>query len=248
MLQAVVVTLVAAAIGAALAVPRPGSCRPAPSPTRCSRPGVISSVVFLLVAAVVGCAFSLRRVLRSRPGLSHRERIVTADQHPDRPRPTPCPRCAWRRCARSTSSATRRSSRSTTPPSRSAATRSSPCVGPSGSGKTTLCSIAGGILSPTEGDGRRRRRGHHRLLAEAAHRRSAATRRLRVPGRQPRAVPHRAREPARGRRDRAPHAAPPAAPGAPTSCSRSSAWPTAPGTCRRSSRVASANGSRSAGR
>ena len=48
-------------------------------------------------------------------------------------------------------------------------------VGPSGSGKTTLCSIAGGILSPTDGHGGRRRRGHHRVLAEASSPTSVAS-------------------------------------------------------------------------
>ena len=75
------------------------------------------------------------------------------------------------RCARCTRRATTRSSRSTTPPSPSVTDEIVALVGPSGSGKTTLCSIAGGILSPTDGHGRGRRcQDISELLAEAAHR------------------------------------------------------------------------------
>jgi putative ABC transport system permease protein len=66
-LQAVVVTLVASSVAAALAlvldlVVQPGGIPYVLLPTR-----VVSSVVFLLVAAIIGCAFSLRRVLRVDP-------------------------------------------------------------------------------------------------------------------------------------------------------------------------------------
>ncbi len=66
-LQAVVVTLVASAIGVAAsllldAVIPAGTIPFVATPSR-----LISSVVVLLVAAVVGCAFSLRRVLRVDP-------------------------------------------------------------------------------------------------------------------------------------------------------------------------------------
>ena len=53
------------------------------------------------------------------------------------------------RCTRWATAPT--SSRSTTPRSPSARDEMVALVGPSGSGKTTLCSIAGGILSATEG-------------------------------------------------------------------------------------------------
>ena len=52
--------------------------------------------------------------------------------------------------------------------------------------------------------GERRRRGHLRLLLQAAHRVPPAEGRVRVPGRQPRAVPDRPGEPAGRRRARAP--------------------------------------------
>ena len=60
-------------------------------------------------------------------------------------------RCSSRRCARCIRRATTKSSRSTTPRSTIGTDEIVALVGPSGSGKTTLCSIAGGILSPTEG-------------------------------------------------------------------------------------------------
>jgi putative ABC transport system permease protein len=65
--QAVVVTLIAAAIGivvslaVGLAIP-PGTVPFELSPTR-----IATSVAYLLAAAVVGCVFSLRRVLRIDP-------------------------------------------------------------------------------------------------------------------------------------------------------------------------------------
>jgi putative ABC transport system ATP-binding protein len=43
-------------------------------------------------------------------------------------------------------------------------------LGPSGSGKTTLLSIAGGLLTATEGTRGGRWSRHHRLLPEATHR------------------------------------------------------------------------------
>lgn len=66
-LQAVVLTLAASALGAAAAlvlaaVIPPGSIPFTATPTR-----LISSTIYLLVAAVVGCAFSLRRVLKVDP-------------------------------------------------------------------------------------------------------------------------------------------------------------------------------------
>jgi putative ABC transport system permease protein len=66
-LQAVVVTAIAAAIGVAGAlaidaVVPPGSIPFDPTPSR-----LVTSVVLLLAAAVAGTAFSLRRVLRIDP-------------------------------------------------------------------------------------------------------------------------------------------------------------------------------------
>jgi putative ABC transport system permease protein len=66
-LQAVVVTLVASAIGATLAVVLDLAVPPGGIPYTLLPARVLSSVVFLLIAAVVGCAFSLRRVLRIDP-------------------------------------------------------------------------------------------------------------------------------------------------------------------------------------
>ena len=66
-------------------------------------------------------------------------------------------------------------------------------VGPSGSGKTTMLSIAGGLLSPTEGSvvvgGQEISRSSSRELAPVPTRAG----RVRVPDGQPRSVPHRAR-------------------------------------------------------
>jgi putative ABC transport system permease protein len=67
LLQAVVVTLVAGAIGAAASLALDAAIGPAvngmpPGPDR-----LLTSVGYLLVAAVAGCAFSLRRVLRVDP-------------------------------------------------------------------------------------------------------------------------------------------------------------------------------------
>ena len=97
--------------------------------------------------------------------------------------------------------------------------------------------------------GQRRGRGrrHLRLLAEAAHRLPPRPRGIRLPDRQPRALPHRTREPARRRRDRASHRRPgpqarrPAARGARPRRPQ-------PTTCPRRCRAASANASPSAAR
>jgi putative ABC transport system permease protein len=67
MLQAVVVTAIAAAIGSLLAVGLDVLIPPGTIPYTLLPTRVVSSVVFLLVAAIVGCAFSLRRVLRIDP-------------------------------------------------------------------------------------------------------------------------------------------------------------------------------------
>jgi putative ABC transport system permease protein len=66
-LQAVVVTFIAALIGTALAVVLDLVIPPGTIPYTLLPSRVLSSVLFLLVAAVVGCAFSLRRVLRIDP-------------------------------------------------------------------------------------------------------------------------------------------------------------------------------------
>jgi len=66
-LQAVVVTAIASAIGAAVSL---GVASIIPSggiPFQVSAVRIASSVGYLLVAAVIGCAFSLRRVLRIDP-------------------------------------------------------------------------------------------------------------------------------------------------------------------------------------
>lgn len=66
-LQAVVVTAIAAAIGTGLAVLLEILIPPGTIPYTLLPGRIVSSVLFLLVAAVVGCAFSLRRVLRIDP-------------------------------------------------------------------------------------------------------------------------------------------------------------------------------------
>jgi putative ABC transport system permease protein len=66
-LQAVVVTAVAALVGTVLAVGLDLAIPAGSIPYSLSAGRVLSSVAFLLVAAVVGCAFSLRRVLRIDP-------------------------------------------------------------------------------------------------------------------------------------------------------------------------------------
>lgn len=66
-LQAVVVTLVAAALGAAGALVLDAVIPAGAIPFVAQPSRLISSVVYLLVAAVIGCAFSLRRVLKVDP-------------------------------------------------------------------------------------------------------------------------------------------------------------------------------------
>ena len=66
-LQAVVVTAVAALIGAAIAVALDVAIPAGAIPYSLTAARVLSSAAFLLVAAVIGCAFSLRRVLRIDP-------------------------------------------------------------------------------------------------------------------------------------------------------------------------------------
>ena len=65
--QAVLVTLVACAIGAALAIALDLAIPAGTIPFVLTPGRVVSSVVFLLLASVIGCAFSLRRVLRIDP-------------------------------------------------------------------------------------------------------------------------------------------------------------------------------------
>lgn len=67
LLQAVVVTLVAGALGAAAALALDAAIPPGGIPFTTSAGRLLTSVAFLLFAAVVGCAFSLRRVLRVDP-------------------------------------------------------------------------------------------------------------------------------------------------------------------------------------
>lgn len=65
--QAALVTLVAATIGAAISVALDLAVPPGSIPFTLTPARVVSSVAFLLVASVVGCTFSLRRVLRVDP-------------------------------------------------------------------------------------------------------------------------------------------------------------------------------------
>ena len=65
--QAVLVTLIACAIGAALAVALDLAIPAGAIPFALTPARVVSSVAFLLLASVIGCAFSLRRVLRIDP-------------------------------------------------------------------------------------------------------------------------------------------------------------------------------------
>jgi len=67
LLQAVVVTAIAATVGAVIAVGLDLLIPPGSIPFTLEPARVVSSVAFLLVAAVIGCAFSLRRVLRIDP-------------------------------------------------------------------------------------------------------------------------------------------------------------------------------------
>ena len=101
---------------------------------------------------------------------------------------------------------------------------------------------------PHRGRGDRGRARHHRVLGQGAHHVPARAGGLRVPDREPRAVPHRARERddrgrARRARQREGHQGPgrPAARGA-------RAWPAGRATSPPSCRAASVSGSRSAGR
>jgi putative ABC transport system permease protein len=65
--QAVVVTLIAGAIGAVLAIGLDLLIPAGIIPFTISSSRIVTSVAALLVAAVIGCAFSLRRVLRIDP-------------------------------------------------------------------------------------------------------------------------------------------------------------------------------------
>lgn len=67
LLQAVVVTAIAAVVGTVVAVVLDLVIPPGAIPYTLLPSRAVSSVLFLLVAAVVGCAFSLRRVLRIDP-------------------------------------------------------------------------------------------------------------------------------------------------------------------------------------
>lgn len=66
-LQAVVVTAIASAIGAGVALAVASAIPPGGIPFEISPVRIVSSVAYLLVAAIIGCAFSLRRVLRIDP-------------------------------------------------------------------------------------------------------------------------------------------------------------------------------------
>jgi len=66
-LQAVIVTLIAAGAGAVLSFALDAIIPPGSIPFQMSVGRVISSTLFLLFAAIVGCGFSLRRVLRTDP-------------------------------------------------------------------------------------------------------------------------------------------------------------------------------------
>ena len=66
-LQAVVVTAIASAIGAAVALGVASIIPAGGIPFQISAARILSSVGYLLVAAFIGCAFSLRRVLRIDP-------------------------------------------------------------------------------------------------------------------------------------------------------------------------------------
>jgi putative ABC transport system permease protein len=66
-LQAVVLTLIAGAVGAAAALALDAAIPPGGIPFTTSAGRLLASVAFLLLASVVGCAFSLRRVLRVDP-------------------------------------------------------------------------------------------------------------------------------------------------------------------------------------
>jgi putative ABC transport system permease protein len=67
LLQAVVVTAVACAVGIGAAVGLDALIPAGSIPFAVTPPRLVTSAVSLLVAAVVGCAFSLRRVLRVDP-------------------------------------------------------------------------------------------------------------------------------------------------------------------------------------
>jgi putative ABC transport system permease protein len=66
-LQAVIVTLIAAFGGAVLSYALDALIPPGSIPFDIGIGRIVSSTLFLLVAAIVGCAFSLRRVLRIDP-------------------------------------------------------------------------------------------------------------------------------------------------------------------------------------
>jgi putative ABC transport system permease protein len=65
--QAVVVTLIAAAIAGVIVIVLDLLIPPGSIPLYISAGRIVTSIVLLLIAAIVGCAFSLRRVLRVDP-------------------------------------------------------------------------------------------------------------------------------------------------------------------------------------
>ena len=208
-----------------------------------------SSVVLLLVAAVAGCAFSLRRVLADRPRRRDRHRLMSTSHHQDHQASDAPPPRAWRRPQDLRGG--RRRGRRPRPrrPRGRQPTRSSPSIGPSGSGKTTLCSIAGGLLTATDGEvvvGGEDISGYaSKQLTEFRRTTVGFVFQCGQPG----AVPHRPGEPARGRRAGRRRRTGAARHGA----GRSAARRARPGrsgrrTSRLSSPAASANASPSAGR
>ena len=235
--QAVVVALIAAAIGSGFALFLDRALPPGTIPYQLLPGRLIVSSAALVVAAVVGSVFSLRRVLRVDPASAIGR---TREQG----------RCAGTALGLGAQGVPHRRRGGHRARPRDAHHRSRR---DRGARRPVRIGEDHALLDrrrdPGADGGQRRRRGrrHLRLLTEAAHRLPTRARRLRLPDRQSRAVPHRARELARDRRDRAPHRRP-GPRRARTSSSRSSASPTAAATSPRRSREVSANGSRSAAR
>ena len=160
---------------------------------------VLDSMIFRAEAEVRWldhCEASLARHAPRRPGTGRRRRRRAADRRDRGGDDRDERRCCWN-CATCTAPTGRRdrgpraARRQLDRRGRASWSRS---WGRPGSGKSTLLNLAGGLDTPTEGEVVVEGTRPGRPEPQAAGRGAAAPRRLRVPGPQPAAQPHRGRE------------------------------------------------------